>query len=286
MPENFQFASQGATISAHIYKPDVIEGELPAVVLCHGFCGVKELLLPAFAEAFAKAGFVALTFDYRGFGESEGEVGRLVPRLQIEDIHAAVAALASSDFVDAARIGLWGSSYGGANAIVAATETADIKAVCVQVTFGDGERVVTGDLSDDEKTKLFASLEKMQARKDSGKEMWLPLSKVLSDEQSQAFYQRYCEAHPALKTKIPFLTTQETIGHKPEAYLADLNAPLHITVATNDGVNPPAESYSLFEKANEPKALLEVEATHYDVYEGEAFEQTVSSQIEWFMRYL
>ena len=38
---------------------------------------VKELLLPAFAEYFANAGCVAMTFDYRGFGGSEGEPGRL-----------------------------------------------------------------------------------------------------------------------------------------------------------------------------------------------------------------
>lgn len=41
------------------------------------------------------------------------------------------------------------------------------------------------------------------------------------------------------------------------------------TVATGDTVNPPEESYRLYELANEPKALFEIEnATHYEVYEG------------------
>jgi alpha/beta superfamily hydrolase len=45
------------------------------VLLCRGFAGIKELLLPAHAERFQKAGVAALTFDYRGFGGSEGEPG-------------------------------------------------------------------------------------------------------------------------------------------------------------------------------------------------------------------
>lgn len=40
------------------------ESKLPLIILCHGFCGVRSLFLPAYAEAFVRAGFAALTFDY------------------------------------------------------------------------------------------------------------------------------------------------------------------------------------------------------------------------------
>ncbi|MFO5926797.1 alpha/beta hydrolase family protein, partial [Klebsiella pneumoniae] len=40
----------------------------PVIILCHGFCGIREILLPDFAEAFTRAGFSTITFDYRGFG--------------------------------------------------------------------------------------------------------------------------------------------------------------------------------------------------------------------------
>ncbi len=51
------------------------QAKVPAIILCHGFCGIQELLLPAFAEAFVNAGFAAVTFDYRGFGASEVNAG-------------------------------------------------------------------------------------------------------------------------------------------------------------------------------------------------------------------
>lgn len=30
----------------------------PVLILCYGFCGIREILLPDFAEAFTHAGFV------------------------------------------------------------------------------------------------------------------------------------------------------------------------------------------------------------------------------------
>ena len=110
----------------------------------YGFAGVKEMLLPEYANSFCKNGYIVLTFDYRGFGESEGDPGRLDPGLQIEDIHNALDFIEKVDGVDASKIGLWGTSYGGANAVLVASQTDKINALCVQLTFGDGERVITG----------------------------------------------------------------------------------------------------------------------------------------------
>lgn len=47
-------------------------------------------MLPDFSEAFTRAGFSTITFDYRGFGDSDGERGRLVPAMQIDDIISVV----------------------------------------------------------------------------------------------------------------------------------------------------------------------------------------------------
>ena len=288
MKTTINYPSGGSNIAAELYLPANLEKPLPLIVMCHGFCGVKELLLPGFAEQFQQAGFAVITFDYRGFGASGGEAGRLQPALQIEDIKATIDFAVQMSIIDADKIALWGTSFGGANAIVAAVEDARVKCLAVQVTFGDGERVITGELNEAEAAKLRSSLEKMQVRKaEGGKEMWVPIAKVLNDEQSKAFYSRYAEEFPALKTKIPFLTTAETLAHKPENYLSDLNAPLHITVAEQDGVNPPAESYSLFDKAKEPKQLLSIAgATHYDIYEGEYLTQVSAAQVAWFKQYL
>src|SRR5699024_11288989 len=51
----------------------------PAIILCHGFCGIREILLPQFAEVFTQAGFVTITFDYRD-GRSEEHTSELQSR--------------------------------------------------------------------------------------------------------------------------------------------------------------------------------------------------------------
>ncbi|STO53388.1 alpha/beta fold family hydrolase [Escherichia coli] len=61
----------------------VPEGNIkhPLIILCHGFLRYQECSAPLLANAFTEAGFATITFDYRGFGESDGERGRLVPAI-------------------------------------------------------------------------------------------------------------------------------------------------------------------------------------------------------------
>lgn len=285
MPEHIFFKSANAKVAAHLYLPAKnAETKVPGIVMCHGFAGVKELLLPSYAHVFAANGYTVLTFDYRGFGQSEGEQGRLTPSLQIEDIINALAYMRSCSHVDSERIALWGTSLGGANAVFAAEQDGNVQSLAVQLTFGDGQRVVTGNMSEQERSNLCALIEKMEVRKSrTGKEMFVPIDKVLSDAQSKAFYDSHVEQFPALKIKIPMLTVAETIKYKPELVIGNVKAPILITAAGQDGVNPVEESKILFQKANEPKELFVIEsATHYELYTGAYFEQAIAKQLAWF----
>ncbi len=287
MKADIQFYSEGSLIKGHLYTPDSASNA-PIVILVHGFAGVKEMLLPAFAEHFAANGMAALTFDYRGFGESEGVPGRLVPHEQITDIRNAITYATTLDGIDSNRIGLWGTSYGGANAIVAASRDRRVNVLCVQLTFGNGERVIMGGKSDEEKEKLRESIHRIWSKAvTDNKQMMLGVNRLLADEQSKKFYSEFVQKFDALKIKLPFLTMRETMEHIPEEYIGRINIPISITVATGDTVNPPEESYRLYELANEPKALFEIEnATHYEVYEGLYFNQAVAQQTEWFKKYI
>ena len=117
-----KFHSEGVRLEGDMYLPsDFKTGERrPGIVLCHGFTGLRDLILGDYAKVFVDAGFVALTFDYRGFGGSEGEKWRLIPLEQIDDIRNAISFFEAQPQVDPERIGLWGTSFGGANAPYAA----------------------------------------------------------------------------------------------------------------------------------------------------------------------
>ncbi|HEX4209705.1 MAG TPA: alpha/beta fold hydrolase [Candidatus Binataceae bacterium] len=133
------FFSEGTKMEGDLFLPaDLKSGaQRPAVVLCHGFTGVRSMILGDYAKVFADAGFIALTFDYRGYGGSEGTRRRLIPLEQIDDIRNAISFVETLPEVDPARIGLWGTSFGGANAPYAAALDARIRAVVGQVGFGD-----------------------------------------------------------------------------------------------------------------------------------------------------
>ena len=64
-----------------VYYPDDLRpGEKRAgIVLCHGYTGVKDLYLPDNARVLNEAGYIAMTFDYKGWGASAGPRTRLAP---------------------------------------------------------------------------------------------------------------------------------------------------------------------------------------------------------------
>ena len=290
MRKDIVFYSEGAKIAGHLYLPESFDAgrRYPALVLCHGFAGIKEALLPPFAEGFSKNGFVVLTFDYRGFGGSEGERGWLIPSLQVKDIRNAITYMETLPEIDPEKIALWGSSFGGANAICVTAADKRVKAVIAQLTFGSGERVVTGGLKPEEKEKLFATLSKISQRLvKQNKNMMMSLNQILSDADSEEFFGKIIAEHPKINVKIPFLFVKESIEYKPEDVIGKITVPVMILGAEKDIVNPPAESKILFEKANEPKELVMIkDATHYQVYSGAKFEEAFKAEMEFFKKYL
>jgi dienelactone hydrolase len=73
------FESAGTRCAAWLYRPvESGGGPAPCVVLAHGFSGVRDQRLDAYAERFAQAGLAALVFDYRYFGDSDGEPRQLL----------------------------------------------------------------------------------------------------------------------------------------------------------------------------------------------------------------
>ena len=130
------FTSKGLCCSGWIYVPDgLAQGQkAPAIILAQGFAGEKEAILPDYAEQFVRAGFVALVFDYRYFGDSEGEPRhQLFPHEQVEDVRNAITWVSDQPEVDSERIGLWGISFGGGIVIYTATYDRRVKAVVAQV---------------------------------------------------------------------------------------------------------------------------------------------------------
>ncbi len=122
LPERRELHFTSGTDRCHawIYMPPAADtGRPPMIVMAHGLGAVKALRLGAFAERFRAAGYACLVFDYRHFGDSDGEPRELLSiSRQRQDWRAAVAFARSLPDIDRDRIVLWGTSFGGGHAIV------------------------------------------------------------------------------------------------------------------------------------------------------------------------
>ena len=66
--------SEGTRMSAEVFSPEGSEGKaLPTIIMSHGWGGTAEALRPD-GVAFARAGYLVVTFDYRGWGKSDSRL--------------------------------------------------------------------------------------------------------------------------------------------------------------------------------------------------------------------
>jgi uncharacterized protein len=131
--EDVEFEVGGERCAGWLYRPSGAGGPSPAVVLGTGFSCVRDQGLDGFAERFAAAGYVALAFDYRHFGDSGGEPRQLASaRRQRQDYRAALGFVRALPEVDPERVVLWGYSFGGGHAqYLAASEPRIAATICV-----------------------------------------------------------------------------------------------------------------------------------------------------------
>lgn len=133
-----RFLSAGQSCRGDLFLPDG-EGPFATVVMAHGFGLTRECGLAPFRDAFLAAGYATFVFDYRHFGESEGQPRQLLsPNRQVADWQAALRCLRGRPEVDNDRLVLWGTSFSGGLVTVVAAGDTRVKAVIAQCPMMDG----------------------------------------------------------------------------------------------------------------------------------------------------
>ncbi len=101
------------------------ETPVPAVLMLHGFASVRDEVGEMFkrlAPELGERGIASLRIDFRGWGESAGEMKDSTVSGMVEDATAAYDYLSGLETVDAERIGVLGFSLGGSIAVFTAGE--------------------------------------------------------------------------------------------------------------------------------------------------------------------
>lgn len=283
--QNFQIYSEQKQLQGRHYKANLENNKKKTILMCHGFAGIQDLFFPQYAEVFAKEGFDVVTFDYNGFGESEGN-SEIIPSNQMLDILNILLFIKRKEDLQENKIILWGTSLGGLYALKIASFQKDIAAVYAQITFSNGLRNNSIALDEEGKEKYITQLENMKYKEImENKKLLLPLKRLLSDEQSKNFLERYKEVFPELMNTKLALTTVKYINElSVDTELATISVPVLLAKATQDCVNAPSEMDFIFQHLSGEKKLLEFDCGHYDIYEAEPFEKGIQEQIEWFTK--
>lgn len=105
--EEIEFTSKGSTIKGNLYLPKAYghHKKYPAVVVTGAWTTVKEQMPATYAKALSEKGYAALTFDFRGWGESSDDIRYLEdPERKIDDILSAVAYLSNRPDINTTQI--------------------------------------------------------------------------------------------------------------------------------------------------------------------------------------
>jgi fermentation-respiration switch protein FrsA (DUF1100 family) len=283
------FDSGGERCAAWLYRP---AGASACVVLAHGWTGVREQRLDAFAERFAAAGLAALVFDYRHFGASGGEPRSLLDiAKQLADWRAAVAYARSLEGIDPQRVALWGSSFSGGHVIETAAADARIAAVVAQVPFVDGfanlRRLGVGHA-----LRLTAAGLRDQLGALAGRPAHMIASvgppgslAVMNSPDAQPGFEALNPPDLDWPNEAAARVALRVGSHRPVRRASAVRCPILFVLADDDVITPPDLAAKAAALAPHSE-VLRYPGGHFDPYVGELFERVAGDETDFLLRHL
>jgi dipeptidyl aminopeptidase/acylaminoacyl peptidase len=216
----------GIRIAVEVYIPETGTAPFPSVIVCHGIPSGRPVQggdpgYRPLARKFAEAGLLTVLFNFRGCGESGGNIDLGGwPR----DLSAVLDLLEGREDVDAKKISLLGFSGGAAVSCITAASrrvAAVALAACpAEFTFLFPREGLTEMIA---RAREIGAIRDREFPEDPWK--WL-----------EGFY-----------------------GIRPEYYIEKINAPVLIIHGTADDVVPVSHAHLLYSLAAEPKELVLLE---------------------------
>jgi uncharacterized protein len=291
-----EFDAAGTTLRGYLYVPDEGETPFPVVVMCHGFSGVKELLIP-FAERFVAAGLAVLLYDHRNTGTSDGLPRQDIdPVAQIRDMRHAITWCQLQGQLDADRIGIWGTSYSGGHVLAVAASDRRVKCVVSQVPLVKGIDNLQRALPNEAYPAFLAQLDAARvAEYQGGAPATMPVSSADPATPSAFpgartwFYltgQARSEAAATWRNEVTVRSIDHILGYDVSPFVPHISpTPLLLLVASVDISTPADLALSTYLTALEPKKVVVLPDDHYSPY-MEDFEQASTAATEWLGEHL
>jgi ABC-2 type transport system ATP-binding protein len=277
----------GVSIDTSLYLPS--QSPAPAILIAHGFGGTKDSV-EADAKYFRDKGFAVLTWTARGFGNSTGQIEMNSIGAEVSDTREMISYLAKNRKVKQDKagdplVGIMGSSYGGANALLTASQDRRIDAVISDITWND--------LQND----LFPQA--VEGSKVSGpfKKVWAGtfFSAVTFQNaylgECGSFTQQWCDAYRnAAINGEPSESERKLLASvSPKNFVSSITAPTLLSQGQADSLFPLSESYDTAKIIKKAKPELPLSMIwHAAGHDGglDQNEYLRSQYLNWFKKYL
>jgi len=247
-----EFKSEGETIRGNFVVPDR-KGPSPGICKFHGIPGGPDQI-SGVATRLAEVGFAVLTFDFRGFRESEGI---FTLSGQIKDAKEAITHLLESDLTLDSWSGIYAASWGGAVAVCTLAEDKRIDALCLRAPVYDT--------------------------------LWFSKSPIIPPAVAELIETDPTQIRglddPETCEEILRRMVEDSKDYNPMNEISKMSPrPMLIVHGTDDVGIPLAGVKRLYELAGEPKDLVVVEGADHNLSDQRAYEITVRTVIDWFKK--
>jgi alpha-beta hydrolase superfamily lysophospholipase len=285
MEERVQWTAHGLRYAGIVHRPEGMQAgkRRAAFMVLHGFGSNKDSeTMKTAARLFTSLGYVALRFDMRGCGESEGERGRVICLEQVADTSAALGYLGTRDDVDARKIAVFGHSFGAAVAVYTAGVDARIAACISSGGWGNGQKKFRKQHESPQAwAKFSAMLEEGRRRAQRGERMMVPRFDIVPIRPELRG-----NLAPGSHLEFPFEVVESMYAFTANDVVGRIAPrPLLLLHPAHDTVTPTEQSIDLFLHAGQPADLhLFAQTDHFLFSDGNAMVHSVLR--DWLARYL
>ena len=265
--------------------------------MSNGFGGTKDMALPAYAQRFVREGMAVLTYDYRHFGESGGEPRQLFdPGKQLDDLRAAVRFARGRREINPDRIALWGTSAAGGYGLVIAAEDKQIACVIAQCPSLDRHADFKKSLQENGLgffLRLF-----VHAQRDKGRSrLGMPPHRLpivgkpgtLAMHTGQDVFQGYTGLAAGSSTFTNTVCARVLLiedKHNPANYAEQVQCPFLLVLCEQDHLVDNTANHTVADKMRELATVRIFPVNHFDIYQGDWFEQDIAEQISFLNKQL
>lgn len=267
------------------------------VIMAGGLAVTKEPGTDRFAERFNQAGYSALAFDYRRFGESGGEP-RQIAKIgeQLEDWQAAIAFARTLPGVNPEKIAVWGFSASGGHIFIVAARNPSLGAAITQAPLVDGPAVTPNAAR--HQTPLGFLRFSARAVRDAiglalGREpLLVPLagepgvvtSLTSPDARNGDPALNPGDAYPEWQQQIAASSALRVGFYRPGRFASKIDCPLLVVAYSDDGVAPPGPAVRAAKRAPRGE-LAEIPGGHYGAFLA-GHDATTDAELKFLNRHL